>query len=147
MLLPGKNAGSAGAHVRLIWKPKYLSLPPTKEKATFEKSQSRNEWLTAYLLKEHGNFPYYQKTVIRKMRYIAMQGTCQCHLVISFPAGITRNNWGPMEERPNSICVCLQQNLKNNFFRLCSPCPGNMKRPTPPGKYSALDWKFPFVRG
>ena len=25
------------------------------------------------------------------MRYIAMQGTCQCHLVISFPAGI-RNN-------------------------------------------------------
>jgi len=33
-----------------------------------------------------------KKAGIRKMRYIAMQGTWQCHLVFSFPAGITRNN-------------------------------------------------------
>ncbi len=44
------------------------------------------------------DFPFPQqiliikKPVIRKMRYIAMQGTCQCHLVISFPAGMTRNS-------------------------------------------------------
>ncbi|MBA7660549.1 hypothetical protein ES703_68551 [subsurface metagenome] len=33
-----------------------------------------------------------KKPAIRKMRYIAMQGTCQCHLAISFPAGMARNN-------------------------------------------------------
>ncbi len=111
-----------------------ISFPAEITRNNWGPMEERSNSICVGLQKKKVIGPIIKKTVIRKIRYIAMQGTCQCHLVISFPAEITRNNWGPMEERSNSICVGLQKNLKKHFFRLCSPCPGNMKRPAPPGK-------------